>query len=140
MVPSLFCLNAGVDEYPIRTLLSKVIFNYLEPGDQVLADRGFTIGDDVACYGASLIIPSFTKGKKQLSQEEVERSKQISKVRIHVERVIGTLKKRYKILSGTLSVSMIKHKNDKGVSNINKLLLVCSALTNLGEPVISGCI
>ena len=58
----------------------------------------------------------------------------------HVERVIGTLKKRYKILSGTLSVSMIKHKNDKGVSNIDKLLLVCSALTNLGEPVISGCI
>lgn len=115
-------------------------FNYLEPGDQVLADRGFLISDDIACYGATLIIPSFTRGKKQLSQEEIERSKQISKVRIHVERVIGTLKKRYKILSGTLSVSLIKHKNDQGLSSIDKLLVVCSALTNLGETVVSGCI
>ena len=114
--------------------------NFLEPGDQILADRGFTISDDIACYGASLIIPSFTRGKKQLSQEEVEQSKQISRVRIHVERVIGTLKKRYRILTGTLSVSMIKHRNDEGVSNIDKLLVVCSALTNLGEPVVSGCI
>ena len=87
-----------------------------------------------------MIIPSFTRGKKQLSQEEVEQSKQISRVRIHVERVIGTLKKRYRILTGTLSVSMIKHRNDEGVSNIDKLLVVCSALTNLGEPVVSGCI
>ena len=29
-------------------------FNYLEPGDQILANRGFTISDDIACYGASL--------------------------------------------------------------------------------------
>lgn len=88
---------------------------------------------------ASLVIPSFTKGKPQLSQKEVEQSKQISEVRIHVERIIGALKKRYQILSGTLSVAMIKHKNDKGVSNIDKLLVVCSALTNLGESIISGC-
>jgi hypothetical protein len=113
--------------------------NYLEPGDQVLADRGFTIGDDIACYGASLIIPSFTKGKTQLSLKEVEQSKQISKVRIHVERIIGALKKRYQILSGTLSVAMIKHKDDKGVCIIDKLLVVCSALTNLGESIISWC-
>ena len=120
--------------------LQSNFFNYLEPGDQILADRRFTISDDIACYGASLIIPSFTRGKKQLSQEEVEQSKQISRVRIHVERVIGTLKKRYRILTGTLSVSMIKHRNDEGVSNIDKLLVVCSSLTNLGEPVVSGCI
>ena len=47
-------------------------FNLLEPGDTILADRGFTIEEDIAVYGAKLEIPSFTRGKTQLSQREVE--------------------------------------------------------------------
>ena len=43
--------------------------------------------DDNALHGAKLVIPSFTKGKTQLSQKEVETSKQLSQVRIHVERI-----------------------------------------------------
>ena len=35
----------------------------LEYGDVVLADRGFDIADDIAVHGATLIIPSFTRGK-----------------------------------------------------------------------------
>ena len=57
----------------------------LEPGDIVLADRGFTVSEDIALQGARLEIPAFTRGKKQLSQQDVEMSKQLSKVRIHVE-------------------------------------------------------
>ena len=41
-------------------------------GDTILADRGFTISEDLQVYGANLEIPSFTHGKKQLSLEEVE--------------------------------------------------------------------
>ena len=78
--------------------------------------------------------------KKQLSQENVEKSKQLSKVRIQVERVIGLLKSRYTILKGPMPVSLIKHKSDTDIANIDKLLVVCSALINLGEPVVSGCI
>jgi hypothetical protein len=44
-----------------------------------------------------LIIPSFTKGKKQLSAKEVETSRKISSVRIHIERVIGLMKNHYTI-------------------------------------------
>ena len=66
----------------------------LEHGDTVLADRGFTITDDIALRGARLVIPSFTRGKTQLSQAEVETSKKLSQVRIHVERIIGLLKKQ----------------------------------------------
>ena len=74
----------------------------LDPGDVVLADRGFDIGDDIALHGGRLEIPAFTRGKKQLSMQEVEYSRRISKVRIHVERVIGLLKNKYTILQGTL--------------------------------------
>ena len=52
--------------------------NMLTPGDAVLADRGFTVKEDVAVYGAKLEIPSFTRGKKQLSQREVEQSQQLA--------------------------------------------------------------
>ena len=61
-------------------------FSYLEPGDVVLADRGFKIAEDVAVHGAKLEIPAFTRGEKQLTQREVELSKQLSMVRIHACR------------------------------------------------------
>ena len=62
------------------------------PGDLVLADRRFLIGEDLAAHGATLVTPDFTKGKKQLSSREVERSRRISRVRIHVERLMEQLK------------------------------------------------
>ena len=114
--------------------------NHLEPGDVVLADRGFTLKEDIASHGAHLEIPAFTRGKKQLSQEDVEKSKQLSKVRIHVERIIGLLKKRHTILKCTLPISVIKHRDDIEETNIDKFILVCSALTNLGNPIVNGCI
>ena len=40
--------------------LESNFFSYLEPGDVVLADSGFTIADDVAVHGAKLEIPAFT--------------------------------------------------------------------------------
>ena len=106
----------------------------VEHGDTVLADRGFTITDDIALRRAKLVIPSFTKGKTQLSQKEVETSKQLSQVRIHVERIIGLLKNKYTILKGPLRTVVVKHKDDTDFARIDKLLVVCSALTNWGEP------
>ena len=69
------------------------ILNLIERGDQVLADRGFTIEQEVATRGGILEIPSFTKGKSQLSAEDVDESRKIANVRIHIERVIGRLRK-----------------------------------------------
>ena len=82
------------------------------------------------------ISPALTQGRQQLSQDDAEKSKQLSKVCIHVERVIGLLKNRYTRLKRTLSIKLIKHKDHTEIANIDKLLTVCSALTNLGEPVI----
>ena len=52
---------------------------YIELGDIIIADGGFNIGDELALRRAKLEIPSFTKGKKQLTQEEVEKSRQLAK-------------------------------------------------------------
>ena len=61
-------------------LLSKLL-----PGDVILADCGFTIEEAAGMYCAEVKIPSFTKGKKQLSKIEVETTRQLAQVRIHVE-------------------------------------------------------
>ena len=53
-------------------------------------------------------IPAFTKGKKQLSQEEAEMSKQLAHVRIHVERVIGLLKNKYTLHKGPIPVPLLQ--------------------------------
>ena len=98
----------------------------LTPDDTILADRGFTI-EDVAIHRAKLEILAFTRGKKQLSQREVEMSQQLSRVRIHVERVIGLIKNKYTILKGPLPVDLLKHQGDKNVANIDKILTSCAA-------------
>ena len=55
---------------------------------QILADRGFTLKDDFALLGASLLTPAFTKGKKQLPGKDVEESRIKSSVRIHIGKCI----------------------------------------------------
>ena len=107
----------------------------LNYGDLILADRGFDIVDDLAMFGASLAIPPFTKGKPQLSQREVEFSRQLSNVRIHVERAIGRMK-YYKILHATLPISLIKRDHETDFATIDKIVFVCAALCNLQPPLI----
>ena len=108
----------------------------VEHGDLILADRGFNIADDLGVFGASLVVPSFTKGKQQLSLQEVELSKRLSKVRIHIERVIGILKNKYSILQSTLPINIVKHKHDTDYANIDKILTVCAALINLSPSIV----
>lgn len=59
----------------------------LLPGDTVLADRGFNVGDRVGFYCALLQIPAFTKRKGQLSAYDMEQTRNIAHVHICVERV-----------------------------------------------------
>ena len=115
---------------------SSDFFNQIERGDTILADRGFSIREDLGVFGANLEIPAFTRGRTQLSQREVELSKQLSRVRIHVERVIGLLKNKYLILKGPLPVRLLKHKGDTAVANIDKIVTVCSALTNMSTSIV----
>ncbi len=62
----------------------------------------------------------------------------MSRLRIHVEWVIGHMKKKYRILRGPLPISILKHANDIDTSNIDKILVTCAALTNLSDGVVVG--
>ena len=110
-------------------LLSKLL-----PGDLILADRGFNIMELVDQYKAKVELPAFTKGKSQLSAEEVKQSRELARVRIHVERLIGMVKQKYSILDGTLPISFIK--DDSDVTVADKLMVVCCALVNLCHSIV----
>ena len=51
----------------------------------MMADRGFDVSDNLAMCGAELLNPAFTRGKKQLSTQEVEFTRCLARVQIHVE-------------------------------------------------------
>ena len=57
--------------------------------------------------GAEVKIPSFTKGRQPLSAVDVESSRSIAHVRIHVERVIGLLRNKYTILQDTIPIDYL---------------------------------
>ena len=101
---------------------------HLLPGDEVLADRGFTISD-ILPQGVKLTIPAFTKGHKdrRLPEESVTSTRRIANVRIHVERAIRRLK-CFKILS-----NIIPNK----VKNVDDILIVCAGLCNLQPSLIN---
>lgn len=69
------------------------IVKLLEPGDIVLADKGFPrIVTEVENSGAFLVMPPFKRGQSQFSTNENVEGYKCSKVRIHVERAIGRMK------------------------------------------------
>ena len=55
----------------------------------IMADRGFTIQDQLNAVGVDLNIPSFLSGHHQLSAGEIQHTHHVASVRIHVERAIG---------------------------------------------------
>ena len=112
------------------------ILDHLLPGDQILADRGFNVQESVGLHCAEIKVPPFTRGKKQLSTLEVETARQLSCVRIHVERVIGVLKQKYTIFQSILPISSIMCDEGTSTSFIDKAAVICSALCNCCESVV----
>ena len=112
------------------------VLNNLLPGDIVMVDRGFNIEETVRFYQAELAIPSFTRGKAQLHPVEVEKTRQIASVRIHVERVIGLILRKFRIFEGIVPVEFIKLKAGDSIPTIDKIVKVCCCLTNLCTSVV----
>lgn len=112
------------------------ILNLLQPGDLILADRGFRINDFLNLYGAEVMQPAFTNGNRQLNPIDVESTRNLAQVRIHIERVIGNLRQKYRILHSKLPISLVAKSKEDAKIILDQILIVCSALTNMSPSVI----
>ncbi|KAK3919630.1 Cocaine esterase [Frankliniella fusca] len=117
--------------------VSSGFLNKLLPGDVVLADRGFDIADDVGLLHARVLIPCFRdKKRNQLAADELEITREIAQVRVHVERVIGLVRRKYRILDSKLHHSWLAKAKGEKVARIDHAIRVCCALANLSPPIV----
>ena len=97
----------------------------------------YSLGKEaVGLYCAEVKMPPFTKGKKQLSKIEVDTARQLSRVRIHVERVIGLMRQKYTILESTLPINVIMCNEKADYSLTDKIVTVCCLLCNCCDSVV----
>lgn len=101
------------------------LLNLIEPGDAIMADKGFTISDLTTPRGIHLIIPPF-KRKSTFSKREVHNTKDIAQARIHVECEMERIK-NFRIFEGVLPISMS--------ARASKIWKICVYLTNLHPPL-----
>ena len=104
----------------------------ISPGDLVMADRGFPIRDYLLERKAKLVIPPFTQrckwGKrKRLTTMQVHQTRDIAKLRIHVERAIQRLK-CFRLLANVMPLNL------KPVAS--QILTIAAFLCNLGPPLV----
>ena len=68
----------------------------LQPGDQLMAYKGFVIQDLLNPLGCKVILPSVLSNKKQFSKSDLHESKKKKKIhinlRVYVERAIRRVK------------------------------------------------
>ena len=107
------------------------------PGDVILADRGFDIADSIGMRQATLDIPAFTRGCDQLPAKDIEGTRKLANVRIHVERVISSVRQRYPILSatGVLPKEYVSKKCNGSIM-LDSVVRVCCALNNMCEGIV----
>ncbi|XP_021713249.1 uncharacterized protein LOC110681527 isoform X2 [Aedes aegypti] len=114
-------------------LLSK-----MQKGDYIMADRGFLIKNYVENTGVELLLPAFTVGQDQLHPLDIEKTRKLANVRIHVERVIVQLRNKYKILyKNKFPISTLKRtKNYCETPLMDQIVTVCCSLVNLCPSVV----
>jgi hypothetical protein len=99
-----------------------------DPGDSVMADKGFNVQDLFALNDVHVNIPAFFKKKNRMTGEQVQRDRKVSSKRVHIERLIG-MAKTYKILVNGFSASetvIARH-----------IISVCFMLCNFRKNVVS---
>ena len=102
-------------------------YNLLEAGDEIMADRGFQIKEDLLHYYCTLSIPPGARVKSQFTTGECHKTKKIANLRIHVERAINRVKE-FKILKNVYPINMLPLADD--------VIRTCAALCNMQAPLI----
>lgn len=80
----------------------------VERNDTVMADRGFTIREELALIGAELFIPPGRRGACQMSRGEVKLTSEIANLRIYVEQAIRRMK-TFRLLKYEVPLTLVHH-------------------------------
>ena len=91
-----------------------------------MADRGFQIQEDLLLHFCNLQVPPGARTKSQMTKK-VQKTKETTNLRIHVERAINRIK-NYRILKGTLPITMMQH--------VDEIVLACAAFCNIKNVLI----
>ena len=103
-------------------------YDLLERDDEVMADRGFQIKEELMLRFCSLSVPPGARVKSQMTVSECKQTKDVANLRIHIERAINRIK-FYRILKNVLPITMLHHMDD--------IVKTCAALCNL-KPLLIG--
>ena len=112
----------------MQITLKSGFLDKLTHGDCVLADRSFLAEEELAAGGAVLRILAFTRGKKQMTVKDIDISRQIAHIRIHVHRIFGRLEK-FKILNTTIPITQ--------VDNTENMMVRIAGIINLNASVVN---
>ena len=93
-----------------------------------MADKGFLFQDLLDPLGITLNMPSKRDSNRQLSRQEVEETRRIAAVRIHVERKMEQIN-NFRILQGVIPATEWH--------NANNIVLIWAALSNLEPPLVT---
>ena len=85
--------------------------NMIEPYDEIMADRGFKIREDLMMHMATLCIPPSCASSMQMLPHDVRETSNIANVRIYVEQAIGRLKV-FRLLKNELPISLLPLADD----------------------------
>ena len=87
-------------------------------------------------WGRVAKIPAFTKGRDQLSALDVASTRKLASCRIHVERVIGLVRQKFTMLSGTLPIDLVVCRNGEEMTTLDKIVYVTCCLANMCPSVV----
>ena len=83
------------------------IVQLCEPGDSVMADKGFNVQDLFARMDVTVNLPTFFKKRNRISGKIILSNRKVSSKLVHIERIIS-LGKTYKLLINQLNSTETK--------------------------------
>ena len=106
-----------------KTVEKSGLLELVKPGQRILADRGFKVADLLAERQAFLSIPSFLKGRAQLTGQEALYSRKLASARVHVERAFVRLREFHYINR--------RQNNSTTQGTLDQIMIITAALVNL---------
>ncbi len=117
-----------------RHIFKTEFVSKIESGDAVMVDKGFNVADLTLQAGAQLHMPPFTRAKsggkgRTLNQSEIQKTRDIARLRIHVERAIRRMKE-FKLIGNTFDTNLFPL--------LDQILISVAVLCNFAPPLVAN--